>query len=104
LGGNAAHYSWILRGILPDFKEIDFLAPTGTLVLKDPAPTLTPPAPFQWIKGHWRCEGYHYGALTDWFRQQAIRDTVPRWPPSKHGGAKGTKPDIIKTGGVVGLW
>ena len=36
----------------------------GTLVLKDPDPALTPPAPFQWIKGHWRCEGYHYGALT----------------------------------------
>ncbi len=53
----------------------------GTLVLKDPDPTLTPPAPFQWIKSHWRCEGYHYGALTDWFRQQAIRDTVPRWQP-----------------------
>jgi superfamily II DNA or RNA helicase len=53
----------------------------GTLVLKDPAPTLTPPAPFQWIKGHWRCEGYHYGALSDWFRQQGIRDTIPRWQP-----------------------
>jgi superfamily II DNA or RNA helicase len=51
----------------------------GTLVLKDPDPALTPPAPFQWIKGHWRCEGVHYGALTDWFRQQGIRDTVPRW-------------------------
>ena len=53
----------------------------GTLVLKDPDPALTPPAPFQWIKGHWRCEGYHYGALIDWFRQQGIRDTVPRWQP-----------------------
>lgn len=53
----------------------------GTLVLKNPDPTLTPPAPFQWIKEHWRCEGYHYGALRDWFRQQDIRDTVPRWQP-----------------------
>jgi hypothetical protein len=38
----------------------------GTLVLKDPDPALTPPAPFQWIKGHWRCEGVHYGALRAW--------------------------------------
>jgi superfamily II DNA or RNA helicase len=51
----------------------------GTLVLKDPDPALNPPAPFQWIKEHWRCEGVHYGALIDWFRQQGIRDTVPRW-------------------------
>ena len=53
----------------------------GTLVLKNPDSALTPPEPFQWIKGHWRCEGVHYGALIDWFRQQAIRDTVPRWGP-----------------------
>ncbi len=53
----------------------------GTLVLKEPDPALTPPAPFQWIKGHWRCEGVHYGALMDWFRAQGIRDTVPRWQP-----------------------
>jgi hypothetical protein len=76
----------------------------GTLVLKDPDPALTPPAPFQWIKGHWRCKGVHYGALTDWFRQQGIRDSVPRWQPSEHGGGKKTKPDIIKVGGVIGLW
>jgi superfamily II DNA or RNA helicase len=53
----------------------------GTLVLKDPAPDFTPPAPFQWIKEHWRCEGHHYGTLRDWFPQQGIRDTVPRWQP-----------------------
>jgi superfamily II DNA or RNA helicase len=53
----------------------------GTLVLKDLDSTLAPPEPFQWIKGHWRCEGVQYGALIDWFRQQAIRDTVPRWGP-----------------------
>ncbi len=51
----------------------------GTLVLKDPDPTLTPPAPFRWIKEHWRCEGVHYGVLIDWFRQEGIRDTIPRW-------------------------
>jgi hypothetical protein len=28
---------------------------SGTLVLKDPDAALTPPAPFRWIKGHWRC-------------------------------------------------
>jgi superfamily II DNA or RNA helicase len=48
----------------------------GTLVLKDTAVT---GAPFTWIKGHWRCEGYHYGSLQTWFRDQSIRDTVPRW-------------------------
>jgi superfamily II DNA or RNA helicase len=48
-------------------------------VLKDPDPALTPPAPFQWIKGHWRCEGVYYGVLLEWFQQHAIRDTVPRW-------------------------
>lgn len=51
----------------------------GTLVVKDPAPTLQPPAPFTWVKDRWRCEGYHYAALIDWFRAQGIRDTVPRW-------------------------
>ncbi|MBI5959710.1 MAG: DEAD/DEAH box helicase [Chloroflexi bacterium] len=51
----------------------------GTLVLKDPAPDFVPPAPFQWIKGHWRCEGVHYGALRGWFSEQNIRDTLPRW-------------------------
>ena len=51
----------------------------GTLVLKDPDPALNPPAPFEWIKEHWRCEGYHYPALMDWFRAEDIRNTVPRW-------------------------
>lgn len=49
----------------------------GTLVLKDYLHT--PPPPFRWIKGQWRCEGYHYGRLVDWLRQNHVRDTVPRW-------------------------
>ena len=52
----------------------------GTLVLKDADDSLVrPPTPFAWIKGQWRCEGYHYGALLPWFRESEIRDTVPRW-------------------------
>jgi superfamily II DNA or RNA helicase len=53
----------------------------GTLVLKDTPANFKPPAPFQWIKSQWRCEGYHYGTLKSWFRQLEIRDTVPRWLP-----------------------
>ena len=48
----------------------------GTLVLNDVS---SAPAPFRWIKNHWRCEAYHYAALHEWFRQQRVRDTVPRW-------------------------
>ncbi|MCD4686023.1 MAG: DEAD/DEAH box helicase family protein, partial [Anaerolineae bacterium] len=51
----------------------------GTLVLNDVGASQRPAPPFQWIKEHWRCEGYHYPALYDWFRQTNIRDTVPRW-------------------------
>lgn len=51
----------------------------GTLVLNDFGATEQPPQPFQWIKGHWRCEAYHYGALRSWFSENHIRDTVPRW-------------------------
>lgn len=51
----------------------------GTLVLKDVDASANLSSPFAWIKGHWRCEGYHYGRLIAWFRGQAIRDTLPRW-------------------------
>jgi superfamily II DNA or RNA helicase len=51
----------------------------GTLVLKGSTRATHPTAPFQWIKERWRCEGYHYPALIDWFRAENIRDTVPRW-------------------------
>ncbi len=51
----------------------------GTLVLKGPGEDAAVPAPFKWIKGKWRCEGYHYGAIIPSLREQGIRDTVPRW-------------------------
>ena len=51
----------------------------GTLVLKDLPKNLTPPPVFQWIKAKWRCEAYHYPALHDWLKTQAITDHVPRW-------------------------
>ena len=53
----------------------------GTLVLRDNDEEEQLPAPFRFIKGRWRCEGYHYGSLLPYFREQAIRDTVPRWQP-----------------------
>lgn len=51
----------------------------GTLVLNEVPREIQVAAPFQWIKEHWRCEGYHYPFLRDWFKAQGIRDTVPRW-------------------------
>src|SRR6266581_7262296 len=51
----------------------------GTLVLKETSEDEQLDAPFRFIKGHWRCEGYHYGPLIPYFRAQKIRDTVPRW-------------------------
>src|SRR6202521_507584 len=51
----------------------------GTLVLDDTGQQEKVPAPFQWVKGRWRCEGYHYASLLPWLRTQHIRDLVPRW-------------------------
>ena len=51
----------------------------GTLVLSDTGEQEQVPAPFQWVKGRWRCEGYHYASLLPWLRTQHIRDLVPRW-------------------------
>ncbi len=53
----------------------------GTLVLDDTGQHEPVPAPFQWVKGRWRCEGYHYGSLLPWIREQHMRDLVPRWKP-----------------------
>jgi superfamily II DNA or RNA helicase len=53
----------------------------GTLVLQDVPEHEPPAAPFQWIKGRWRCEGYHYRALQPDLRQLAIQNSVPRWRP-----------------------
>ena len=47
----------------------------GTLVIANPPETDPPGSPFQWIKGKWRCEAYHYPDLT----LSSVRDTVPRW-------------------------
>jgi superfamily II DNA or RNA helicase len=51
----------------------------GTLVLKGIGEEVSVPAPFRWIKGKWRCEGYHYGTIIPWLREHSIRDTLPRW-------------------------
>jgi len=47
----------------------------GTLVITHQQETDPPGAPFQWIKGKWRCEAYHYPTLN----LTGIQDTVPRW-------------------------
>lgn len=51
----------------------------GTLVLHDAPAQPVMPAPFRWIKGRWRCEGYHYGSILPWVHDQRIRDNVARW-------------------------
>jgi len=53
----------------------------GTLVVDHAAKDEQLPAPFRFIKGRWRCEGYHYGTLQPCLRAHGIRDTVPRWQP-----------------------
>ncbi|MEP7287198.1 MAG: DEAD/DEAH box helicase [Chloroflexota bacterium] len=51
----------------------------GTLVLREASEQPPISTAFRWIKGHWRCEGYHYGALAPKLHEAGIRDTVPRW-------------------------
>lgn len=51
----------------------------GTLVLHNIDQTSSVPSVFQWIKAKWRCEAYHYPALSTWLHASGIRDTVPRW-------------------------
>jgi superfamily II DNA or RNA helicase len=51
----------------------------GTLVLQDADGIESVPEPFQFIKGRWRCEAYHYSALLPWMQEQDIRNAVPRW-------------------------
>jgi hypothetical protein len=58
---------------MPDFPSFSFQG--GTLVITGLPETDPPGAPFQWIKGKWRCEAYHYSTLT----LPGVRDTVPRW-------------------------
>jgi superfamily II DNA or RNA helicase len=51
----------------------------GTLVLYGIDHSATVPACFRWEKARWRCPAYHYPAVLDWLREQAIRDNVARW-------------------------
>jgi superfamily II DNA or RNA helicase len=75
LGGIKIGQEWVRVYILAE--SVSFQG--GTLVLYNIEQEAALPAPFQWIKGHWRCEGYHYPSLIPWFKEQNIRDTVPRW-------------------------
>lgn len=47
----------------------------GTLVITHRPQSDPPGVPFQWIKGKWRCEAYHYPAI----QHLDGRDVVPRW-------------------------
>lgn len=51
----------------------------GTLILYDVGQEINVPNCFQWIKGRWRCEGYHYPTLHEWLTENSIKDNVPRW-------------------------
>jgi superfamily II DNA or RNA helicase len=58
---------------MSDFPALYFQG--GTLVITNLPEANPPGSPFQWIKGKWRCEAYHYPALNP----SGISDTVPRW-------------------------
>ena len=64
----------------------------GTLVLRDVNAQERPPAPFKLIKERWRCEGYHYGTVLPYLREQDVRDTVPRWQPLNLKMQEGREP------------
>ena len=55
----------------------------GTLVLQGADEREQVPTPFQFVKGRWRCEAYHYGSILAWVQERSIHNTVPRW---KHLG------------------
>jgi len=51
----------------------------GTLVLYDVPQDYPVTEKFQWIKGRWRSEGYHYPTVREWLKIAQIKDSVPRW-------------------------
>ena len=51
----------------------------GTLVLQEVHEHEQVPEIFQFIKGRWRCEGYHYRSLLPFIRERKLNNTVPHW-------------------------
>jgi len=51
----------------------------GTLVLENTPSNAVLPAPFRWVKGKPRCTANHYASLILWLKENAVRDSVPRW-------------------------
>ena len=51
----------------------------GTLVLYDVEAQEQLPWPWRFIRGRWRCEGYHYHLVASQLKALDIRDAVPRW-------------------------
>ncbi|MEM7131083.1 MAG: DEAD/DEAH box helicase [Chloroflexota bacterium] len=51
----------------------------GTLVLREVGQEQPVHPLFQWVKGRWRCEGYHLPELLPWLRENRIRNSVQRW-------------------------
>lgn len=48
----------------------------GVLVIEGASQDAQLPAPWQWIRTNWRCEGYHYATVTP---LAGVKNTVPRW-------------------------
>ena len=51
----------------------------GTIVLNQVSRSVAAPAPFQWLQAKWRCPAVHYRTIRPWLKEQAIRNTIPRW-------------------------
>ncbi|MEM7343213.1 MAG: DEAD/DEAH box helicase family protein [Chloroflexota bacterium] len=51
----------------------------GTIVLDKVPDTASPPEPFQWLSGKWRCPAIYYRRVRPWLKEQGIRNTIPRW-------------------------
>ncbi len=62
----------------------------GTLVLDHSDDIEHVPALFQFVKGRWRCEAYHYHEVLPWIQERGIRNAIPRrgqekrsWQPTR---------------------
>src|SRR5258708_30406172 len=52
----------------------------GTLVLDHSDDIEHVPALFQFVKGRWRCEAYHYHEVLPWLHERVIRNAIPCSP------------------------
>jgi superfamily II DNA or RNA helicase len=59
------------------------------------------PSSFLWSHGKWRTEAYHYASLLPWLRENAIRDTLPRWQPLNYTLYDGRQPHDYQAEALV---